>query len=148
MEASLVHRGTNCRIALYPARQATRHEDTMRKSRGTPFDLAMDSAVAATSTAMTLWHRLPMFGSMMTPAERHAEGARMVDEKAAALIEGSLDAGMEAMRAWSAAAMGNFAPLLNAPLAITNAGMRPAFRTVNANAKRLNRRAAKSAFGD
>jgi hypothetical protein len=149
MEASLVHRGTNCRIALYSARQATRHEDTMRKSRGTPFDLAMDSAVAATSTAMTLWHRLPMFGfaSMMTPAERHAEGARMVDEKAAALIEGSLDAGMEAVRAWSAAAMGNFAPLLDAPLAIANAGMRPAFRTVNANAKRLNRRAAKSAFG-
>ena len=121
----------------------------MRQSHGTPFDLAMDSAVAATSTAMTLWHRLPMFGfaSMMTTAERHAEGARMVDEKAAALIEGSLDAGMEAVRAWSAAAMGNFAPLLNAPLAIANAGVRPAFRTVNANAKRLSRRAAKSAFG-
>ena len=122
----------------------------MRKSRGTPVELAMDSEAAATSTAMTLWHRLPMFGfaSTMTTAERQAEGARMVDEKAAALIEGSLDAGMEAVRAWSAAAMGNFAPLLNAPLAIASAGMRPAFRTVNANAKRLNLRAAKSAFGD
>lgn len=122
----------------------------MRKSRGTPFDLAMDSAVAATSTAMTLWHRLPLFGfaSMMTTAERQAEGARMVDEKAAALVEGALDAGMEAMRAWSAATMGNFEQVFNAPFAITHAGLRPAFRTVNANAKRLNRKAAKAALGD
>jgi len=122
----------------------------MRKSRGTPFDLAMDSAVAATSTAMTLWHRLPMFGfaSMMTTAERQAEGARMVDEKAAAVIEGSLDAGMEMLRAWSAATMGNFDQIFNAPLAITNAGLKPAFRTVNANAKRLNRRVARMSLGD
>ena len=121
----------------------------MRKTRGTAFDLAMDSAVAATSTAMTLWHRLPMFGfaSMMTTAERQAEGARMVDEKAAAVIEGSLDAGMEMLRAWSAATMGNFEQIFNAPLAITNAGLRPAFRRVNANAKRLNRRAARAALG-
>jgi hypothetical protein len=122
----------------------------MRKARGTPSDLAMDSAVAATSAAMTLWHRLPMFGfaSMMTAAERQAEGARMVDEKAAAVIEGSLDAGMEMLRAWSAATMGNFEQVFNAPLAITNAGLRPAFRRVNANAKRLNRRAARAALGD
>ena len=122
----------------------------MRRARGTPFDLAMDSAVAATSTAMTLWHRLPMFGfaSMMTTAERQAEGARMVDEKAAAIIEGSLDASMEMMRAWSAATMGNFGALLDAPLAITNAGLKPAFRRVNANAKRLNGRAMRAALGD
>ena len=117
----------------------------MQKSHGTHFDLAMDSAVAATSTAMTLWHRLPMFGfaSMMTPTERHTEGARMVDEKTSALIEGSLNAGMEMMRAWGAMATGNFDAVCNAPLAIANAGLRPAFRTVNANAKRLNRRAAR-----
>jgi len=122
----------------------------MRKSRGTPFDLAMDSAVAATSTAMTLWHRLPLFGfaTMLTVAEREAEAARMVDEKAAALVEGALDAGMETVRAWSAATMGNFEQVFNAPLAIANAGLSPAFRTVNANAKRLNRKAAKAAFGD
>jgi hypothetical protein len=122
----------------------------MRKSRGTPFDLAMDSAVAATSAAMTLWHRLPMFGfaSMMTTAERQAEGARMVDEKAAAVIEGSLDAGMEMLRAWSAATMGNFEQVFNAPLKITNAGLKPAFRTVNANAKRLNRSAMRAVLGD
>jgi hypothetical protein len=122
----------------------------MRKARGTPFDLAMDSAVAATSTAMTLWHRLPMFGfaSMMTTAERQAEGARMVDEKAAAMIEGSLDASMEMVRAWSAATTGNFAALFNAPLAIANAGLRPAYTRVNANAKRLNRRAMRAALGD
>lgn len=122
----------------------------MRKSRGTPFDLAMDSAVAATSAAMTLWHRLPMFGfaSMMTMAEKEAEYARMVDEKAAALVEGALDAGMEAVRVWNAATTGNFEQVYNAPLAITRAGLRPAFRRVNANAKRLNRRATRLSFGD
>jgi hypothetical protein len=122
----------------------------MRKSRSVPLDLAMDSAVAATSVAMTLWHRLPMFGfaSMMTTAERQTEGARMVDEKAAAVIEGSLDASMEMLRAWSAATMGNFEQVFNAPLAIANAGLRPAFRRVNANAKRLNRRAARVASGE
>ena len=122
----------------------------MRKSRGTAFDLAMDSTVAATSAAMTLWHRVPMFGlvSLMTTAERQAEGARMVDEKAAAVIEGSMNASMEMLRAWSAATMGNFAPLLSAPVAIANAGLKPAFRTVNANAKRLNRCAARPAFGN
>jgi hypothetical protein len=121
----------------------------MRKSRGTPFDLAMDSAVAAISTMMTVWHRLPLFGfaSMLTVAEREAEAARMVDEKAAALVEGALDAGMEAVRVWSAATMGNFEQVFNAPFAIANAGLRPAFRTVNANAKRLNRKAAKTALG-
>src|SRR6185295_6808048 len=107
------------------------------------------SAVAAASTAMTLWHRLPMLGiaSTASAAQRQAETARMVDEKTAAFIEGSIDASMEAYRAFGAAMMGQFAPLMNAPLAIANAGLKPAFRRVNANAKRLNRRAIKSALG-
>jgi hypothetical protein len=109
---------------------------------------ATASAVAAASTAMTLWHRLPMFGftSTVTPAELRAETVRMVDEKASAFIEGSLDASLEAYRALTAAMMGQFAPLMNAPLAIACAGLTPAFQTVNANAKRLNRRAIKSAL--
>ncbi len=118
----------------------------MRKSRGTLFDLAMDSSMAAMSTGMTLWHRLPMFGvgSMVTAAERQAEATRMVDEKGAAFIEGCLDAGMETVRAWSALASGQFEAILNAPFAITNAGLKPAFRRVNANARRLNRQAMRS----
>ena len=77
----------------------------MRKRRVS--NLATDSMVAATSTAMTLWHRLPMFGfaSLATASERQAEATRMVDEKAAAFIEGCIAANMEAVRAVSAAAM-------------------------------------------
>jgi hypothetical protein len=43
--------------------------------------------------------------------------------------------------------MGQFGPLMTAPIAIANAGLRPAFRRVNANAKRLNRRAIRNTFG-
>lgn len=119
----------------------------MSRRRGS--DLGTDSMVAATSAAMTLWHRLPMFGlaSLATAAQRQSEATRMVDEKAAAFIEGCVAANMEAVRMFSAAAMGEFAPLWNAPMAITSAGLRPAFRAVNANAKRLNRRALRSTFG-
>jgi hypothetical protein len=119
-------------------------------SRRNTYDFATASAVAAASTAMTLWHRMPMFGftSPATAAERRAETVRMMDEKASAFVEGSLDASMEAYRALCAAMMGQFAPLMNAPLAIACASLTPAFHTVNANAKRLNRRAIKSALGN
>ena len=115
----------------------------MRRSRGSFFDLAMDGALAATSISMTLWHRLPMFGfaSLASAAERQAEATRMVDEKAAAFIKGCVAANMEAVRMIGAAAMGQIAPLTNAPTSIASVGLRPAFRKVNANAKRLNRRA-------
>lgn len=121
----------------------------MRRSRGSFFDLAMDGAIAATSMSMTLWHRLPMLGiaSFASAAERQAETTRMVDEKSAAFIEGCVAANMEAVRMLSSAAIGQFAPLANAPLAIARAGLKPAFRKVNANAKRLNRRAMRSALG-
>ena len=114
-----------------------------------PSNLGTDSMVAATSAAMTLWHRLPMFGlaSVAAVAQRQSEATRMVDEKAAAFIEGCVAANMEAVRMFSAAAMGQFAPLWSAPMAIASAGLRPAFRTVNANAKRLNRRAMRSTLG-
>lgn len=112
-------------------------------------NLGTDSMMAATSAAMTLWHRWPMLGmaSFASAAERQSEATRMIDEKAAAMIEGCIAANMEAVRMFSAAAMGQFAPLWNAPMAIASAGLRPAFRTVNANAKRLNRKAIRSAFG-
>ena len=49
----------------------------MRTRRGS--NLATESMVAATSAAMTLWHRLPMFGlaSIATAAERQTEATRM-----------------------------------------------------------------------
>jgi hypothetical protein len=112
----------------------------MRKSRGSLIDLASESSAAAASTAMTLWHRLPMFG-MTSTAENRAEMTRMITEKSAAMAEGYVAANMEMLRVFSAAAMGQFAPLFNAPVTLANAGLKPAFKTVNANARRLNRRA-------
>lgn len=105
------------------------------------FDFAASSAVAAASTMTTLWYRLPMLGlaSAASAAQRQTECTRMVDEKAAAMIEGSIAASMEMYRAFNGALMGQFGALMNAPLAIANASLRPAFRRVNANAKRLSR---------
>jgi|SRR5947208_1002483 hypothetical protein len=115
----------------------------MRKSRGSLLGLATDSSAAATSAAITLWHRLPMFGiaSPLTAAERKSEMTRMVEEKSAALAEGIFAANLEMVRLIGGVSRGHFAPLLNAPLTIAHAGLRPAFRTVKANARRLNRRA-------
>lgn len=112
-------------------------------------DFAASCAIAAASSAMTLWHRLPMLGlaSVATAAERQAEAVRMVDEKTAAFVEGGIAASMEAYRALTAAMTGQFAPLMNAPLTIASAGLKPAFRTVNANARRLNRRALRNTSG-
>jgi hypothetical protein len=119
----------------------------MRKHSG--LDLGMDSMAAATSAAMTLWHRLPMFGwgSVATAAERQAEATRMVNEKAAAFVAGCIDANLELMRICGAAAMGRFGPTRDAPVTLARAGLRPAFRKVKANAKRLNRRAVSRAAG-
>jgi hypothetical protein len=115
------------------------------KSRGSLLDLAMDSSAAATSTAFTLWHRLPMFGmaSPHTAAERQSEMTRMVSEKSSAMVDGMFAANLEMFRLFGAAAMGQFAPLFNAPFTIASAGLTPAFKTVNANARRLGRRAAR-----
>jgi hypothetical protein len=114
----------------------------MRKSRGSLIDLASESSAAAASAATTLWHRLPMFG-MASTAENRAEMTRMVDEKSAAFVDGCIAANMEMFRLFSAAAMGQFAPLFNAHVTIATAGLQPAFKTVNANARRLNRRATR-----
>jgi hypothetical protein len=116
-----------------------------QRSRGSLVDLAMDSSAAAASTAFTLWHRLPMFGmaSPHSAAERQSEMTRMVEEKSAALVDGMIAANLEMVRLFGAAAMGQFAPLFNAPFTIASAGLTPAFKTVNANARRLNRRAAR-----
>ena len=119
----------------------------MRKRSGV--DLGMDNMPAATAVAMTLWHRLPMlaFAPLATAAERQAEAARMVNEKAAAFVAGCAAANLELMRIGSAAALGQFGPLRDAPATVARASLKPAFRKVKANAKRLNRRAIKRATG-
>ena len=103
-------------------------------------DLGM---AAATSAAITLWHRLLMlaFGPLATAAERQAEATRMVNEKTGAFVAGCAAANLELIRIGTAAALGQFGPMCNAPITIARASLGPAFGIVNANAKRLNRRA-------
>jgi len=98
---------------------------------------ATEVGLAGMHTFMTLWYRLPMFASGAAPPEL----GRMVSEKAAAAFEGALDAQAEMLRIAGQAATGKlqFADLAGAPADIAAAGLRPAFRRVKANSKRLHR---------
>jgi hypothetical protein len=71
----------------------------------------------------------------------------MVQEKAAAFATGCAAANVELMRIGAAAALGRFGPMQDAPAAIARASLQPAFRKVNANARRLNRRAVSRVTG-
>ena len=65
----------------------------------------------------------------------------MVHEKIAAIIDGASNARTETLRLFTAAATGklDFAEMPHAPAAIIEASLRPAFRTVKANSRRLGR---------
>ena len=117
-----------------------------RRARRTIMNFAVASAAANADAAVTLFFRLPMFGfaSLIPLAQRQAEAARMVDEKAAAFVEGALLANMEAVRVASGLLTGRMQPheIGSASVAIAAAGMRPAFRRVRDNARRLAKRDA------
>jgi hypothetical protein len=118
-----------------------------RRKRSNHLTFAMDAAAASAHTGVTLWYRLPLFGiaSLAPMVERRLESARMVDEKLAAMVEGFVQANIEAVRLVSAAASGRLGAeeMAAAPAAIAAAGLRPAFRAVRANARRLHRRATR-----
>ena len=118
-----------------------------KSARRTVTDFAVDSAFAGASTMMTLAFRLPMFGwtSLVPLAERQAEVARMFDEKAAAMVEGAIMANVEMMRLAGVAATGRMRAdeFGAAATGIAAAGLRPAYRTVRANARRLHRQASR-----
>jgi hypothetical protein len=113
-----------------------------RKHRRSTHDLTLGFGLAGMHTAMTLWYRLPMMaGAFGGTNENHSELARMVSEKSVALLKGALDANLEMMRTAGAAMTGklDIEGLAGAPAAIAAAGLRPAFRTVRANSRRLHR---------
>jgi hypothetical protein len=119
-----------------------------KRKRSNHVKFAMDAAAASAHTGITLWYRLPLFGlaSLAPMMERRLEGARMVDEKLAAMVEGVVQANIEAVRLTSAALTGRLGAeeIASAPASIAAAGMRPAFRAVRANARRLHRRSLRS----
>ncbi len=103
---------------------------------------AAEVGLAGMHTFMTLWYRLPMFAAGMAPSEL----GRMVSEKAAAAFEGVWDAQIEALRIAGEAATGRLQldDLAGAPADIVAAGLRPAFRRVKANSRRLHRRGSRA----
>lgn len=118
----------------------------MASRRHTTHGFAADFGAAAFHTSLTLWHRLPMLAAaaaLQGKAQDAAEMQRMVSEKATALAHGLVDAQREMMRLSAAAMTGRlgFADMAQVSAAIAAAGLRPAFRTVKANSRRLSRRA-------
>jgi hypothetical protein len=122
-----------------------------RRHRSRARRLPVDATFAGVAACMTLWHRFPLLAlaSLREDAERRIEMARMVDEKLAAFVEGSLRANVEVMRLAGAAATGRLRPqdVPGAAASIAAAGLQPSFRRVNVNAKRLNRRAVRRLTG-
>lgn len=112
----------------------------MAKKRRSALDIFTSFGLAGFHTGVTLWYRLPMLTAAPSPEQR-AEIDRMINEKAAALIEGAFDAQVEAMRLAAAAATGRLLPadFAAAPATIAAAGLRPAFRRVRSNSRRLRR---------
>ena len=112
--------------------------------RSSSFGLATGMGLAGMHSAITLWYRLPMLAMACTPhgSSRHGpEVSRMVSEKTSAAVEGLFDAQKEMMRLTAAAMTGrlDFTAMSDAAVSVAAAGMRPTFRTVKANSRRLSR---------
>jgi hypothetical protein len=115
----------------------------MPRRRSSSSRLAAEFGLAGIHTAMTLWYRLPMLtASYGIAGAGEPEFGRMIGEKTAAAIEGVWDAQVEAMRLMGDAMTGRLAfhDVARAPAQIAAAGLRPAFRRVKANSRRLRRR--------
>jgi len=106
--------------------------------RHTPFQLAIDLGAAVIDTSITLWWRWPILMAAAMPSRDSAELNRMVSEKTAAATSGMVAAQAEAMRIAAAAVTGKKTP--HAATAVAAAALKPALRTVKANAKRLRKK--------
>ena len=105
--------------------------------------LAAEWGMAGFHAGVTLWYRLPIMAAAFAAASKpDNEMTRMVSEKVAAVIEGALDAQVETMKLAAAAATGRLKldEFASAPVSIAAAGLRPAFRRVRANSRRLHKR--------
>ena len=106
--------------------------------RHTPLRLAADLNAAILDTSITLWWRWPILMAAGLPTRNATELNRMVSEKAAAAVAGTIAAQNEAMRIAMAAVFGRQTP--HAQAAVVAAALRPGLRTVKANARRLRRK--------
>jgi hypothetical protein len=111
---------------------------TPMAQRHTPLQLAVDLGAAVFDTSITMWWRWPiLLTAGMTP-RNGAELNRMVSEKVAAATSGTAAAQAETIRIASRAVRGKKTP--HAATAVVTAALKPALRTVKANAKRLGKK--------
>ena len=116
----------------------------MAKRSRNGFDLAAGLGLASLHAGITLFYRLPMLAASFNAhgKERHArELNRMVGEKAGAMIDGAFDAQKEILRL-AAKAMRRpleLSAVTQTSASIVNAALRPAFRRVKANSRRLSK---------
>ena len=106
--------------------------------RHTPSQLAVELGAAVLDTSITLWWRWPILLAAGLPSRDSAELNRMVSEKVAAATSGMVAAHTETMRIAARALAGKNTP--HAPTAIAAAALKPTFRTVKGNAKRLRKK--------
>lgn len=116
----------------------------MATHRRNAIDLAAGLGLASLHTGITLFYRLPMLAASFSESgrERHArELNRMVSEKAGAAFDGVVDANKEFMRLAADAIMRPFdlAAMTQNSASIVDAALRPAFRRVKANSRRLSK---------
>jgi hypothetical protein len=116
----------------------------MAKRRRNTIDLAAGLGLASLHTGITLFYRLPMLAASFSESgkERRArELNRMVGEKVSAMFDGILDANKEFMRLTADTIMRPFdlAAMMKNSASIVDAALRPAFRRVKANSRRLSR---------
>jgi hypothetical protein len=116
----------------------------MAKRRRNTFDLAAGLGLASLHTGITLFYRLPMLAASFSASgkERHArELNRMVGEKASTMFDGVLDANKEFLRIAADTIMRPFdlAATTQNSASIVDAALRPAFRRVKANSRRLRK---------
>ena len=106
--------------------------------RQTPFELAADLGTAVFDTSITLWWRWPILITAGMTTRDNAELSRMVSEKVAAAAVGTVAAQAETMRIAARGLTGKKTP--HASTAVMAAALKPALRTVKANAKRLRKK--------
>jgi hypothetical protein len=111
---------------------------THMAQRHRPLQLAADLGAAVLDTSVTLWWRWPIFLAAGMTSRDSAELNRMVSEKVAAATSGTVAAQTETMRIASRALTGKKTP--HAATAVVAAALKPALRTVKANAKRLGKK--------
>ena len=111
---------------------------THMAQRHTPLQLASELGAAVLDTSITLWWRWPILLAAGTASRDGAELERMVSEKVAAARAGTIAAQTETMRIASRALTGKKTP--HAAAAVVAAALKPALRTVKANAKRLGKK--------